>query len=466
MSKSENANRFHGWVAEFDSPQQLLAAAERVRDAGYTHTDAFTPFPVHGIDEALGIRPTHLPWIVLGCGLTGGLTGLVLSWWTNAIDYPYIISGKPYWSLPANIPVMFELTILFSAFGALFGMLALNRLPKYSNPLFTNPKFDRATDDTFFLYIDRTDPRFDAQGVQRLLTDLGPKSVEEVLEDDSPAEVPRFLMFLGLLGALVALVPPLIIMQMRLTKSDQPRFHIFHDMDNMANKQTQTTSTLFADGRAMRADVPGTVKLGQLEDGLDYSTGIDMERLAAMQAQAGQQLTSLLVQEPAAADAAGATQPAAADPAAAVDTTPWLPRVPVSVDAALLERGETKFNIYCAVCHGVDGSGMGLVNQRAQQILASTWQQPSSLHQEYLYEMPDGKIFNTITNGIRKMPGYGSQIGLDDRWAIVAYVRALQRSRSAALTDVPETERDEIREGVAPAGAVAAPASFGNPAQN
>jgi mono/diheme cytochrome c family protein len=457
MSKSDESKAFHGWLAEFDSPKQLLAAARRVRDAGYTHTDAFTPFPVHGIDEALGIRPTHLPWIVLACGLTGCFTGLVLSWWTNAVDYPYIISGKPFWSLPANIPVMFELTILFSAFGALFGMLGLNRLPKLSNPVFTNPKFDRATDDKFFLYVDRKDPRFDRHGVQRLLADLGSSSVDEVLEDDSAKDLPRPFAFIAILGALIALIPPLIVMRMRLTKSDQPRYHIFHDMDNMPKKKPQTTSTLFADGRAMRPDVPGTVKQGQLEDGLDFSTGIDMQRLTALKRNSGQRFTALQVQDPAAP---------AADPAAVVDTTPWLAKVPLDVDEALLARGEQKFNIYCAVCHGVDGAGNGLVNQRAREILSPTWQPPSSLHQDYLYQMPDGKIFNTIGNGIRKMPGYGSQIAAADRWAIVAYVRALQRSRNTAVADVPAADRGDIREGDPAAATTPSDPSTSSPAQN
>jgi hypothetical protein len=128
-----------GLVAEFDSPDALLAAAARVRDAGYSKTDAYSPFPVHGIDEALGIRPTGLPWLVLLAGIGGGLAGLVGAWWTNAIDYPFLISGKPLFSLPANIPVVFELVILLAGTAAFIGMLALNRLPRLANPLFRKP---------------------------------------------------------------------------------------------------------------------------------------------------------------------------------------------------------------------------------------------------------------------------------------------------------------------------------------
>ena len=164
-----NEKKVHGIVAEYESVDSLLNACRRVRDAGYKKTDAYTPFPVHGIDKALGIKPTVLPWIVLGCGLTGTITALVMQIWMNSIDYPYIISGKPYISLPAFIPVAFELTVLFSSFGAFFGMWALNGLPRFSNPLFTDPRFDRVTDDRFFLYVDASDDSYDEKAVREIL---------------------------------------------------------------------------------------------------------------------------------------------------------------------------------------------------------------------------------------------------------------------------------------------------------
>ncbi len=170
------------------SVDTLLAACRRVRDAGYKKTDAFTPFAVHGIDKALGIKPTVLPWIVLVAGLTGLITALTMQIWMNSINYPYIISGKPYISLPAFMPVAFELTVLFSAFGAFFGMWALNGLPKFSNPMFTDPRFDRVTDDRFFLYIDASDDRFDAAGVEKLFGDTGGEHIQTVVDDDSSTE--------------------------------------------------------------------------------------------------------------------------------------------------------------------------------------------------------------------------------------------------------------------------------------
>ena len=169
-----------GLVGEFETVVDVYNAAERVRQAGYRKWDVHSPFPIHGIDAAIGVRPTILPWVVLGFGVTGLLVGLLLAWYTNAVDYPFLISGKPIFSLPANIPVIFETTILLSAFAAVFGMLLLNRLPLLYNPLFRLRRFRRVTNDRFFVMIDARDPRFDLQHSAELLKDAGASAVEEV----------------------------------------------------------------------------------------------------------------------------------------------------------------------------------------------------------------------------------------------------------------------------------------------
>lgn len=158
-----------GLLAEFASPQDLVRAAARVRDAGYTRWDAHTPFPVHGLDGAMGIRTTRLPYFVLGAGMIGTATGLLMQWWMNAIDYPLIISGKPFNSLPASIPVTFELTVLLASLTAFIGMLLLNQLPRFNHPLFRMGAFRRVTTDAFFLVIEATDPRFDREKTEQLL---------------------------------------------------------------------------------------------------------------------------------------------------------------------------------------------------------------------------------------------------------------------------------------------------------
>jgi ActD protein len=169
-----------GLIAEFTTVDEVMSAARRVRAAGYKIWDVHSPFPIHGIDAVIGIRPTILPWIVLGGGLSGLCGALLLQWYCNAYDYKFIISGKPFFSLPANIPIIFEGTVLLAALTAVFGMFGLNRLPLHYNPLFKSKRFRRVTDDRFFIYIDASDGRFDEKGTAEFLSSLGAAAVERV----------------------------------------------------------------------------------------------------------------------------------------------------------------------------------------------------------------------------------------------------------------------------------------------
>ena len=169
-------------IAEFETADQLMSAAEKVRDEGFKRWDCHTPYPIHGLDGAMGIRPTILPWIVLGGGFTGFCGGLLMQGWMNGISYPFLISGKPFFSIPASIPVAFELTILLSAFGAFGGMLALNGLPRMFNPLFRSDCFRRATADRFFISIEARDRRFDADSNARFLRGIGANAIEVIEE--------------------------------------------------------------------------------------------------------------------------------------------------------------------------------------------------------------------------------------------------------------------------------------------
>ena len=169
---------YFGVLGEFATPADLHHACERVRDAGFTRWDAHSPFPVHGLEKAMGIRRSPLPWIVLVMGLTGAALGFGLQWWVHASAYPLVISGKPYFAWPAFIPITFELGVLFAALGAVFGMLGLNRLPMHHHPLFRSKVFDRVTDDAFFISIESWDPRFDPSATGKLLESLGARSVE------------------------------------------------------------------------------------------------------------------------------------------------------------------------------------------------------------------------------------------------------------------------------------------------
>jgi hypothetical protein len=169
-----------GLLAEYESVDDILKAARAVRRAGFTRWDVHSPFPIHGIDYAMGIKSTILPWIVLGGGLTGLGTAIWLQWYCNAYDYQFLISGKPIWSFPANVPIMFELTVLFSALTAVFGMLGLNHLPQLYNPLFKSARFRRVTTDRFFVVIDASDKKFDEEATTRLLIEAGATAVERV----------------------------------------------------------------------------------------------------------------------------------------------------------------------------------------------------------------------------------------------------------------------------------------------
>lgn len=182
MAANDTKGGLYGLLSEFESPSLLVAAVRQVRDAGFKHWDVHTPFPVHGMDEAMGIRGTKLPFIILGGGITGLALGTLMQWWMNAVDYPFQISGKPLFGLPANIPIMFELTVLFSAFAAFFGMWGLNGMPRLYHPLFTNRRFRRATQDRFFIVIEARDPQFDPERTRAFLAGLGGNVVEDVNE--------------------------------------------------------------------------------------------------------------------------------------------------------------------------------------------------------------------------------------------------------------------------------------------
>jgi mono/diheme cytochrome c family protein len=217
--------------------------------------------------------------------------------------------------------------------------------------------------------------------------------------------------WIGLAAAILialALLPPVWAYKANVSKSPQPRLQIIPDMDNQGRYKAQQANPIFADGRAMRPMVDGAIARGD-----EWALGSDPH-----------------FYEGRVADQWATTVP---------------PRI--EIDESFMLRGQERFNIYCAVCHGFDGGGNGIVAQRAREKsqISTGWAPPSSLHDPIMRQRPVGHVFNTITNGIRTMPAHGDQIPPYDRWAIVAYIRALQRSQHATLEDVPAAQRTDLR---------------------
>jgi hypothetical protein len=169
-----------GLLAEFETSDALLRAASRVRDAGYTRWDCHSPFPVHGLDRAMGLGRTRLPMAVAAGAATGMATAILMQTWMNAVDYPFVVSGKPLFSLPAQIPIAFELTVLFGAISGVVAMFALNGLPRFHHPVFGSRAFRRATTDRFFITVEAADRRFDAVETERLLVSVGSVRIERL----------------------------------------------------------------------------------------------------------------------------------------------------------------------------------------------------------------------------------------------------------------------------------------------
>ncbi|NOX56478.1 MAG: c-type cytochrome, partial [Planctomycetes bacterium] len=264
-----------------------------------------------------------------------------------------------------------------------------------------------ATTDGFFLVIDASDPQFEEGGIRQLLKSSGAESVEAVYAPNEPVRVPRRLAFGTAIVLLLSAIPPLAIAIDRLTPSSTPRVHPVPDMDDQPKLKTQAATLLFADRRTMRAPVPGTVPQSNLkEDDHFYRGQVEGKFADSFPEELG----------------------------------------PITME--LMERGRKRFNIYCAPCHGLAGDGDGIVSLRALQREDSAgWVKPLSLHSDVVRDQPVGKLFNTITNGVRTMPSYATQISPRDRWAIVLYVKALQRSRNGTISDLPEEMRSSLQAG-------------------
>ncbi|MCI0364245.1 MAG: cytochrome c [Phycisphaerales bacterium] len=232
--------------------------------------------------------------------------------------------------------------------------------------------------------------------------------------------MPKPVIYIAMVLSILAMIPPALIARTRAVQSEKRRIHLIQDMDNQYKFRAQQVNPMFADERAMRPPVPGTVARGELNLDEHYTRGV-------------------------------VTGPRSSGAAATGGNVSWATTFPnqVQLNMDLMRRGQDRFTIYCRPCHGDSGHGDGIVNKRAMELLTTgtngtQWVQPKSLHEAAIRDQPVGQIFNTITRGIRTMPSYESQIPVADRWAIVAYVKALQRSQHARDEDVPASMRGSL----------------------
>lgn len=420
-----------GLVAAFASASDVKAAARAVRVAGYRQFEVHSPHPIHGIDEILHAKRPPLPYGALAGAALGLAGGLGMAWWMNAVDYPFIISGKPMFSFLPSLPVAFELAILLAAFAVFGGTIFLGGMPRLSNPLFRVSGFARATNDRFFIAIESTDPKFNYSETSELLEQLNSVGIDPIpVEPPCESKLPRpFVMVATVLGVL-ALVPPVMIAKARTTTSTTPRLSIISDMDYQPRFKAQTTNPLFADGRSMRPQVSGTIARGDLREDSAYYLGIRPDVSVTDVALKSTAKEVVLT---------GLTK-------ADENLPEYVTEFPLVVDEALIRRGKERYEIFCATCHGQGGDGDGLVTLRALELEQGTWVKPTSLHAEPIRQQPVGQLYNTIANGVRKMPGYSSQIPVKDRWAIVSYLKALQKTRTASASDVPADVLPNMRE--------------------
>lgn len=371
-------NRIFGVAALFDSPDKVKSAAEKVKAQGYKKWDVYSPYPLHGMERAMGLKPSMLGVVTLICGLTGTALALLLMWWTMSVDYPMVIGGKPFFALPAFIPVTFEVTVILATAStavAMFGFFL--GLPRNEFPLHDTVFMKKVSCDHYGVVIEAADPKFIESDVSELLRSFSPLKVESFYHREKeihPVFEPRFLTFLALVAIITSAATYITLNKLMYIDP-------FNWMEKQPKIIPQSKSEFFADQRAMRLPVEGTVARGFIP----YQF-------------------------------MGETNPAE------VLSNPYLPTV------ENLKLGEKKFLTFCSPCHGNFGDG--------DSRLRGQFPNPPTLHSDRARNFKDGWIYHIITNGQNSMPSYASQITREERWAIVNYIRALQRAKNATDADL------------------------------
>jgi mono/diheme cytochrome c family protein len=375
-----NGKEIFSVLGVYDSAQALLEAIPKVKLRVTAKLEAYTPYPVHGIDEALQLRKSPIAGMILVAGVLGAIAALGLQFWTSGIDYPLITAGKPYFSWEAFIPIMFELTVLFAAFTAGLGMLLLlNRLPFFRHPMLRAASMPLITRDKFALAAEAEGAALDVEKISAAFLESGAVTVEVIEAPPAPGPAsPRF--FLGVLvaiGVSCAVAGYATYWAMKLFPEAVPMVHMLKQPRLDAQKE----DAFFKNGSGMRMPVAGTVS----RNPLPYMIGEQK-------------------------DAAGLGNP--------------LPRT-----KEVLNRGRRLFNDHCSVCHGVLGDGQ-------PTLTAAYGAKPANLSAQNIVDLPDGEMYDVVMRGKNAMPSYAADLSQEERWAVLDYVRALQRALNATDEDV------------------------------
>jgi len=379
-----NDKKIYGIAATFKTPDEIINAAKKVSNSGYTEYDVNTPYPVHGMDAAMKIKPSKLGFVTLVMGLAGAALALLMMYYMMSVDYPMVIGGKPFFPLPAFIPVTFELTVLLATLSTVGAMIALFfRLPDNQHPLHDTAYMKSVSADKFGLVIEASDAKFDEKSITDFLNSLNALNTEIIYYPEEvayPIFQPKFIMFLIAISVVVSggtyfMLNKLVYMT---------PFNWMMDQDKL---NPQKPSELFADGRGMRTPVEGTVAKGFIP--YPYK---------------------------------GQTNPTE------VLANPFL------ATKENIALGKAKYFTYCSPCHGHFADG--------DSRLRGQFPNPPTLHSKRARDFSDGMIYHIITNGQNVMPSYSSQITRDERWAIVNYVRVLQRAKNASDADLIDMNKE------------------------
>lgn len=379
-----NEKKIFGITALFKTPNEIISAAKKVSDAGFTRFDVNTPYPVHGMDRAMKLKPSKLGFVTLVFGLTGAAIALLFMYWTMSVAYPMVIGGKPFFALPAFIPVTFELTVLLATVMTVISMLAVFfGLPRNSHPLHDTDYMKKVSKDQYGIVIESTDPKFDENSVKDFIKSLNPISSEIVYfpaQNGYAIFQPKFLMFLFITVIVVSGGTYFLLNKLMYMTP----FDWMMEQDKLI---PQKSSELFDDGYGMRKPVEGSVARGFIP--YPYM---------------GQ------------------------DSPKEVLKNPFLPT------KENIELGKKKYLTFCSPCHGDFGDG--------DSRMRGQFPNPPTLHSTRGREFSDGMIYHIITNGQNIMPSYASQITRDERWAIVNYIRVLQKAKNASDTDLELAKKE------------------------